>query len=207
MPMHQGDFRGKYMVFSRICWVLALLLCAVPALAAPPLNFDEFDDGTVLTTGYSGMEFSNTIILSSGLSLNEFEFPPRSGGNVASDDSGPIVITFLSPVQSFSAYFTYLEPLQVTAFNAASVQVAQANSLFANNLLESGEVGSSPNEFIGLAFASGIASVQITGAAEGASFVMDDLSVSAVPEPGMLALLACGALVVGGAARRRRHTR
>lgn len=205
--MHQGGFRGNLMIFIRICWVLALLLGAVPALAAPPLDFDALDDGTVLDTAYPGMVFSNTIILSSGVSLNELEFPPRSGSNVASDDGGPIVITFLSPVQSFSAYFTYMEPLQLTAFDAESVQVAQASSLFANNLLESGAAGSSPNEFIVLAAASGIASVQIAGASEGASFTMDDLSVSAVPEPGMLALLACGALVVGGAARRRRRTR
>lgn len=195
------------MVIARLCCIGSLLLGIATAQAAAPLNFEEFADGAVLDTGYAGLVFANTRILTAGVSLNEFEFPPRSGTNVATDDGGPIVVTFLSPMKSFSAYFTYAVPLVVTAYDAASTPVAQVNSLFAANTALSGDVGSAPNERIELEFASGFMSVRIAGAVDGGSFVMDDLSVAAVPEPGTLALFAVGALVVGGVARQRRPAR
>src|SRR5580700_6502590 len=58
-------------------------------------------DGTSITTQFPGLTFTNTTVISAGISLNEFEFPPHSGSNVAFDDGGPITIAFTNPVLSF----------------------------------------------------------------------------------------------------------
>ncbi len=54
--------------------------------SATTLNFEGFPGSTILTTQYPGLTFSNTIILTSGISLNEFEFPPHSGVSVVSEN-------------------------------------------------------------------------------------------------------------------------
>ena len=190
------------MFFVR-CLLIALLLSVFGrAEAANPLDFEGLADGTVLSGQYSGLVFSNAIVLTSGISLNELEFPPHSGVNVASDNSGPMQIALASPVQSFAAYFTYATRLQVVAFGLNSSVVATVNSLFANNLALSGDSGSSPNERIQISFAGGISSLRITGMADGASFAIDDISISAVPEPGSLVMFALGALAIFRVSRR-----
>jgi hypothetical protein len=189
-----------------------LLLLATAALSplsagTVTLDFEGFPDSTSLTTQYPGLTFTNATIISSGISLNEFEFPPHSGTNVAFDDGGPISISFASPVLSFGGYFTYAEPLTLAAFDSTSAQVATAVSLFSNNDALFGDSGSSPNEFLQVLFASGISSVTITGASLGGSFVMDDATLTtadttAVPEPGSIFLLLSG--MAGMLAIRRR---
>ena len=183
---------------------LGVLLLAVAAPGAfcsstVFIAFETFPDGTViadsipLTTQFPGLSFFNTTVITAGITLNEFEFPPHSGSNVAFDDGGPIFISFDSPILSFSAYFTYAEPLTLAAFDSTSAQVASAVSLFSNNEALSGDTGSSPNEFLEVRFDSGISSVTIMGDPAGGSFVMDDVtyttSQATVPEPNSLILL------------------
>ena len=127
------------------------------------ITFEGFPDSTILTNQYPGLTFTNAIILSAGISLNEFEFPPHSGTNVAVDNGGPITIDFARPVTSFGGYFTYLEPLTLAAFNASDLQVITASSAFSSNDALFGDTGSSPNEFIDVSAAGGISSVTITG--------------------------------------------
>lgn len=81
--------------------LLALLTFAAPAILANTIDFEGLPDSTNVTNQYSGVIFSNAIILTTGISLNEFEFPPHSGTNVASDNGGPLSITFASPVSNF----------------------------------------------------------------------------------------------------------
>jgi hypothetical protein len=173
----------------------ALLALAVAGQSAnaTTIGFEGFPDSTILTTQYSGLTFSNTIILTSGVSLNEFEFPPYAGTNVASDNNGPITIDFSTPITSFSAYFTYLDPLTLDAFNASDTEVATATSAFSDNDALFGDSGSSPNEFIDLSFPGGISSITITGDLLGGSFTMDNMTyTSAVPEPTTLStILIC----------------
>ncbi len=119
--------------FRRIAFLLWFAAPAALTATTVTLDFEGFPDGTVLTTQYPGLTFSNAIVLSAGISLNEFEFPPHSGVNVASDNGGPIVITFDSPVLSVSGYFTFLEPLTLTAYDASDKQVADTTSIFSNN--------------------------------------------------------------------------
>ena len=143
------------------------------------LNFDGLIDSTILSSQYAGLGFSGTIVLSAGITLDEFEFPAHSGTNVASDNGGPVTILFSSPIQSFGGYFTYGVPLTIQAFGASGSLVASASSSFSSNQAISGVSGSSPNELIQVAFRAGITKVTITGSSAGSSFVFDDATVSA----------------------------
>jgi hypothetical protein len=165
--------------------MLVLMLTGrVAAAGTITLDFEGFPDSTILTMQYPSLTFTNAIILTAGISLNEFEFPPHSGVNVASDNGGPITIDFASPIMSFSGYFTYIEPLTLTGFDASDTEVASAVSAYSSNDALFGDPGSSPNEFIRINYASGISSVTITGDPNGGSFVMDDVTTgTAAPEP------------------------
>jgi|SRR6185437_6914846 len=190
----------------RFCWSALLVLFLVAALPACldagtiTLDFEGFPDGTVLTNQYPGVTFTNTTVITAGISLNEFEFPPHSGTNVVFDDGGPISIDFASPILSFSGFFTYTVPLTLAAFDAISAQVASATSIFSSNLALSGDPGSGPNEFLSVSFAGAISRVTITADLAGGSFVLDDATYttggSSVPEPGSFALLLLGSLVL-----------
>ena len=124
----------------------ALLLLSINGLRADDLVYDleSLVDGTSLTTQISGLTFGNSIVLSSRISLNEYEFPAHSGVNAVSDNGEPITIVFESPVQSFAAYFTYGRTLNIQAFNEANQQVAAAVSRFSNNEALSGVSGACP---------------------------------------------------------------
>jgi hypothetical protein len=183
----------------------ALLVCMSVQLSAASvtLDFEGLFDGAILTNQYVDPTFTNAIILSAGVSLNEFEFPPHSGVNVVSDNGGPMSIVFASPVLSFSGYFTYAEALSLAAFDPLANQVASVTSLFANNLALSGDPGSSPNEFLQVTFAGGISSLTIIGDQAGGSFVLDDVAITTdtsatVPELSswVFLLSATGLLVI-----------
>ncbi len=183
------------MLASRICRA-ALVLLAVGTCGRvygdTVITFEGFPDSTILTNQYPRFTFTNVIIFSAGISLNEFEFPPHSGTNVAVDNGGPMTIDFASPVTSFGGYFTYLEPLTLAGFNASDLQVATASSAFSTNDALFGDPGSSPNEFIDVSFTGGISSVTITGDPAGFSFTLDDATISGsatVPETGTVFLL------------------
>ena len=187
-------------LFPSVLLLLAAALLPASLLAdITTIDFETFPDSTPIadstpiTTQFPGLTFFNTTVITAGISLNEFEFPPHSGSNVAFDDGGPISIAFASPILSFGGYFTYAEPLALAAFDSTSAQVATAVSLFSSNLALSGDPGSSPNEFLQVSFASGISSVTMMGDPLGGSFVMDDVtyttSQATVPEPNSLILL------------------
>ena len=108
---------------------------------------------------------------------------------------------------SVSGFFTYLTGLNFLAFDSIGTQIAAASSAFSTNLALSGDVGSTPNEFLQVASSSGIASVSISGDPSGGSFTLDNLtfqqaSSNPVSEPATLALLPIGLAAIG--LRRRR---
>lgn len=184
--------------------VLLLLPAGLSAdLLAP--DFEGFPDGTVLSDQYPGLTFSSATILTAGIGLNEFEFPPFSGINVVFDDGGPITITFDSPVSSFAGHFTYFVSLTMTAFDASNNPVDQALSLFNSNLACLagppcfGDPGSGPNELLQVMFSGGISSVTIVGDPGGFSFTMD--GPTPVPEPSSLSLLFLGIISFVGLKR------
>lgn len=197
------NVQGFYMLTNR----LLMLIFAIPFSAhvmAITADFESLPDGTSLIDQYSGVAFSNAVVLTSGLSLNEFEFPPHAGANSAADENGPIQLTFSSPVTTFSAYFTYTVPLELAAFDSSMRLKATVFSLFNNNQALSGEAGSSPNELIELAVTGGFTFLRITGSPLGGSFAFDDLSASPVPIMSAWSMFAPGLLAMGGALRRSR---
>lgn len=189
----------------RLAAVGALLaFAALGARAAPVVyDFESLADGASVTSEVPGLDFTNTIALTAGTTLNEIDFPPHSGSKVVSDDGGAITITFSALASSVGAYFTYVAPLTIAVYDAADVLIGSATSAFSDNL-------AGPNEFVSYSDAAGrIARVVITGDLLGGSFTMDDLTVdrlSTVPEPGTAALLL-GALAAGALPGRRLRRR
>ena len=158
---------------------------------------DDFATGVVVDTQYAGFQFSNTLALTAGLTLNEIEFPPHSGAVVASDAGGPITIVFSESFDVISAFFTYMQMITLTAYDAADVQIGQAVSLYASNLADgSGDAGSSPNELLEIVATGPIARLVIQGDTAGGSFTMDDFTARSagvgIPEPASLLVVGMG---------------
>jgi hypothetical protein len=181
------------------CAFAMVVLSAADNVSAAPivLDFEELSSEELVTTQYPGLTFSNAIVLTAGISLNEFDFPPVSGANVLSDNGGPIEIAFASPILSFAAFFTYAALLTITAFDASHNAVATVTSAFSSNLAL--DPGSTPNEYLGLMALGGIWTVSISGDPFGGSFTLDDLTINSndtttVPEPATLSLLLLGAV-------------
>lgn len=190
---------------------VAMMLVAASSLFATPASFETFEtfsDGMVIDSLPGGTTVRNAIAMAAFVSLNEAEFPPRSGVIVAADVTGPMEITFGSPIFGFSGHFTYLFPLTLTGLNAVGTPIVSASSRYTANLLLSGDVGSQPNEWISLTSAEGnISRVVVAGHLLGSSFTMDDVTVhpSPVPEPGSLSLISAAVVGLSVIAIRRRQ--
>ena len=189
---------------SHRCLLMALMIMFVasPALfsGAIVIDFEGLSDGTFVATEYPGLTFSNAIISTAGISLNELEFPPESGSNVVVDYGGAMSILFALPVSSFGGFFTYLGPVTIQGFDSSHDLLASSTSQFSNNLACLagppclGDPGSSPDEFIQVNSSAGFSSVVITGDPAGFSFALDNVtyslaSTTSVPEPSSLVLL------------------
>lgn len=164
-------------------WICrGLLFCLLVASVGPvcaqsgALTFEGYLDGAILTNQYIGATFSNAIILRAGITLNEFEFPPL-GTNVASDNGGPMTITFTWPVRGFGGYFTYGVPLTMQALGSSNNVVASQSSPYSNNEALAGASGSQPNELLQVTSGASIYKVVITGGAQGSSFTLDNAIV------------------------------
>jgi len=194
---HAKSSLAKSLFVAALCSLLA-----APLAQAAVIDFEDRLDGEAVTNQYAGVTFQNALALTAGLSLNEFEFPPVSGVNVVFDDGGAILLNFLTPVSSVGGFFTYSTGLNFLAFDTAGVEIASVSSAFNTNLALSGDAGSTPNEFLQLISAGGIASASISGDPFGGSFTLDDLTfrpiaVNSVSEPASLALVALGLGALG----------
>jgi hypothetical protein len=177
-----------------------MILTTVALAAISPawcdlIDFETFSNGDTITNQISGVVFTNTMVLSAGIGINEFEFPPKSGANLAFDDGGPITIEFSTAVLSVGAFFTYVIPITLQAYDAFGTPLPAVQSLFSSNDALFGEAGSSPNEYLSLTNADGISRITITGDPSGGSLVLDDLiftpsePISVTPEPSSMILV------------------
>jgi hypothetical protein len=166
----------------------SLLALSARASWALPIDFESLMDGEAVTTQFASdhVSFANTIALTAGLSLNEFEFPPHSGVTVVSDDGGPMMLSFSVPFLSVEGYFTYATPVTLTAFSDpfGMNPIGSVMSLFKSNL------GS--NEPLQLSGIGPIGSIKITGDPLGGSFTLDDFNGAPIPEPASVLLLGSG---------------
>ena len=198
--------------FRCLVFVGALFVVSASASASPiTLNFDGLGDFDLLTNQFPGLTFSNAVALTSGTSLNEFDFPPRSGTNVVVDNDGPMSINFAASVYSLTGYFTYSSPVTLTAFDADNNILGSVTSSLLENFVSSNTPN--PNEYLSFESFVGIRSVTFAGSAFGGSFVLDDLtydderSTARVPEPTSLAVVLVGSALALVARRRRRLVR
>lgn len=189
-----GFPRGKRCGAMLVTLLMTWLGAIAPAAAGPTvIDFDDLLDGVSVTTQYAGLTFTNTAALTAGVSLNELEFPPRSGLNVISDDGGPIEIAFSSVMTSIVAYLTYTERVTLQVYDGQSL-VGSITSAFAENYLSS---GNAPNETLEFVAPGGFTHAVFAGAPGGYSLTLDDLTFetrvgNSVPEPSSLMLLAVG---------------
>lgn len=161
-----------------ILFILLASASAIPGKAQTgQFTFENLADGTTLTNQYSGATFSNAVVLTAGITLDEFEFPPHAGSNVASDSGGPMTISFATPVRGVVGFFTYSVALTVQAYDSTNTLVASTTSSHTNNEGLSGQSGTQPGETLKVVYAKGISKIVITGAALGTSFTVDDLAV------------------------------
>lgn len=174
-----------------VCLSLCLLL--LPCLSsATTLNFEDLADQAVVTNQYAaqGVTFSNALALKSGLSLNDFDFPPHSGLSVISDNgNGPLQIFFSTPETLVSLWITYNSGLTVKYFDS----VGTLQGVFA----PPGAMNTPTGAQFSIPF-SGVSRLDIVPGS-GFSVTIDDLSfvaVNAVPEPATASLLSLGMLAL-----------
>lgn len=189
-------------ILSKVTWcALSSGLC-VGALSAASvtLDFEGINDLTPVNNIYagSGITFSGGSVYVSGAfggSLNESEFPPRSGIGVFLNDANATTVLFSSPINSFRGFFTYGGPLTLNFYDSGNTLLTSILSGFSANLALSGDIGSLPNEELIAAMLADAIRLEIL--APNADFTLDDLTintsdVSSVPEPASFALAAAG---------------
>ncbi len=129
------------LIWFSILVVIALLSLSSPA-AATVIDFETLSDLDSVTIQFPGLTFSNTTVATAGITLNEFEFPPRSGVNVVFDDGDAITIVFGSIQTSVGGFFNYVTGLTFTAFDAVNSVFGTDTSDFVSDLAPSGDPGS-----------------------------------------------------------------
>lgn len=211
--MHVSSFRKT---------ALALLfagLCSAP-LGAATIGFDDLPPGfDFLAPGYAGLNWDNAVFatpLDLGLVPSGYAAGLVSGTNVAGNAwEGPLSFESALPALSFNLDSLWLtgawnDALQVSLsgyrsgaliYTAVYTVNANAPTLFTPgwrtvDRVEISSYGGIPN-----------ADLALTGLGAGTGFVVDDLTVTPVPEPSTYGL--CGAAALGGLAlwRRRRAGR
>lgn len=167
---------------------LVIALASASTAHAALIDFESLGLNEVVTNQFAadGVVFGNAITLVSGITLNEFDFPPSSGSNVLSGlGNGPLTADLLFDVPHVGFQITTSDIARVRYFDSL------------NALL--GEVLVNPNlgEHTLVSLDSpGISSVSVSSQASGSAFFLavDDFEFSshAVPEPTTVILMTCG---------------
>lgn len=153
-------------------------------------DFEAFNDNYNLTNDMVGLTFSNSLVFSAGISLNEYDFPPHSGQNVVTPETGSdIYIAFDDPVSYIGAFFTFSDQLTLNAYSSTNTLLASVQSIGSNVLGGWEDIHIS---------GEGISYLSVSGVS---AFTLDDLTITGaqtVPEPSTLFLLTtCGLFIAG----------
>ena len=186
----------------RLKLLVVLVSLSAGALFASPqdsqavfIDFESLSDLEPITTQFAseGVVFEDAVALVSGAiggTLNEVEFPPRSGVTVLSHDfvdgtPTPVTLRFDPvPFSSVSGFFTYATPIDtlfLSAFDPDGNLLITVSSAFNDNTALFGDPGSSPNELIQISGVGSIGSLVIDG--RGGEWVLDDFAGTPIPEP------------------------
>lgn len=95
-------------IANPILLILVMALAMGNASLASIIGFEEIADDTPVRDFYEareGVSFNLATVISTGLSLNELEFPAHGGTNVAYENTGPVTISFQAPMRYFFAFF------------------------------------------------------------------------------------------------------
>ena len=183
-----NPMRNQFRSVLLTSFLFIFLSISLPAQATL-VDFEGLSDNLSLSNEIPGLTFNGATVLTAGLSLNEFDFPPTSGENVAAALTSLLEVTFTDLMDTVSGYFTYAEPLTFSIYDTNGGLLASIQSAVASNL------GS--NELITLS-GQGIALLRINS---NSNFTLDDLSYSKAsvpaPEPATILLLAIGAMGFG----------
>ena len=159
---------------------IALAQLSAQSTQATVYDFEGLPESQPVANQIKGLAFSNATILRSTGSLNELEFPPSSGKQVACDVGGPLSVTFAQPVTFVLGFYTHRQALNITAYDASgNIVVTQSSSRQDNRL----GFGFPPNEAISVTWPLGIGKITVQGALEGSSFTLDDLTLGPPPAP------------------------
>jgi hypothetical protein len=184
---------------------LAAALSAVASTApAQTFDFETTPMGTTVPFSITSGGLTATFTSAANFSVMPSPFSTLHGNALFDDDDavGPLTITFSRPLAAISLGFGTNSPfapagLTLQAFDGATLVGTV------------GAPGVVPPGFLfpegSIAFAGGplFTSVVLSSAAR--DFAIDDLVVSAIPEPAALALLGPGVLLVAAVAARRRR--
>ena len=156
-----------------VCLGCFFLISAGATAGASPItiNFEQFADGTQITTQYVGLTFTNALELTAGVSLNTADFPPHSGsGVITNDPDQDLSIVFATPQNGISVYYTDPNPspflLTVTGYDASHNVLGSATGV--SNLGMSSLLSLNLADISSLVFRDG------TGTPD--QFVLDDLT-------------------------------
>jgi hypothetical protein len=205
------------MRFPRLAGIAVLTLSlSIPSFAGlVVIDFEGVADSTSAAGLYvgSGVDFSSGIIAVSGQFggvLNEVDFPPVAPGQaVFLNDADTTILTFSSPILSFSGMFTYGGPLSLEFYDAGNQLLTSLSSAFSTNIATGGDPGSAPNEVLDPGPLADAVRVEIH--ARLTDFALDNLTFETVngtviiPEPGTFLLATLGLFSVAGLARRKRR--
>lgn len=190
------DVRSGSRIFRWRVSALLPVLCGISSLAfvvraswAIPIDFEGLRNLEAVTNQFAltrGVSFDNAVTLEAHVSLNEFSFPPHSGGTVAAilDNTQSMILTFQTAHTAVSGWVTYTDPLTFTVFDPGGNLLTTLTSAATSNL------GS--NEYFAISGIGPIGSMQISqnGSNPNRAFTLDD--INAAPEPASVLLLGSG---------------